>query len=76
MNHSVRRMARLIVTLALLFAPLAVDAQQPGKVYRIGYLGNSSPVLESDLTDAFRQGLRDLGYTEGQNILIEYRWAE
>jgi putative ABC transport system substrate-binding protein len=66
----------LSLALAVLAAPPAADAQQPGKAARIGYLGNSSPALERDLIAAFRQGLRDLGYTEGQNILIEYRWAE
>ena len=68
--------AVFIVALAILEAPLAADAQQPGKVPRIGYLGNSSPALERDHVAAFRQGLHDLGYTEGQNILIEFRWAE
>jgi putative tryptophan/tyrosine transport system substrate-binding protein len=58
----------------LLAAPLA--AQQAGKVYRIGYLGTSSPSLEQHLVEAFRQRLRELGYIEGQNITIEYRWAE
>jgi putative ABC transport system substrate-binding protein len=61
---------------SLLAAPLAVQAQQSGRVYRIVYLGNSSPTLEADLVDAFRQGLRNLNYVEGQNVVIEYRWAE
>ena len=52
------------------------EGQQPEKIPRIGYLGNSSLPLERDFVDAFRQGLRDLGYAEGHNILIEYRWAE
>jgi putative ABC transport system substrate-binding protein len=56
--------------------PLAARAQQAAKVYRIGFLGNSTAVLEADLVGPFREGLRDLGYVEGQNILIEYRWAE
>jgi putative ABC transport system substrate-binding protein len=60
---------------AMLAAPLAAEAQR-SPVPRIGYLGNSSPSLEPDLVDAFRQGLREYGYTEGQNISIEYRWAE
>jgi putative tryptophan/tyrosine transport system substrate-binding protein len=60
----------------LLSTVSATEAQQPKKVPRIGYLGNSSPALERDFVDAFRQGLRDLGYAEGHNILIEYRWAE
>jgi putative tryptophan/tyrosine transport system substrate-binding protein len=49
------------------------QAQQPKKVVRIGYLAVSSP---SASTEAFRQGLRELGYVEGQNIIIEYRYAE
>ncbi len=65
------------VTGGLLAAPLAADAQQPAKVARIGYLVTGS--LESPetgvLLDAFRQGLRERGYVEGQNIVIEYRGA-
>jgi putative ABC transport system substrate-binding protein len=66
-----------ISTLAggLLAAPLAAEAQPAGKVWRIAYLGNSSAALESELVAAFRQGLRDLNYVEGRNIVIEYRWA-
>ena len=60
----------------LLVAPIVVEAQLAGKVWRIAYLGNSSAVLESELIAAFRQGLRDLNYVEGRNIEIEYRWAE
>jgi len=65
----------VILALGFILALLDVEAQQSG-VPRVGYLGNSSPSLEVDLLDAFRQGLRDFGYTEGQNIIIEYRWAE
>jgi len=61
---------------AILVAPLAADAQQPSKVPRIGFLGNSTAALEANLVGPFREGLRDLDYVEGQNILIEYRWAE
>jgi putative ABC transport system substrate-binding protein len=43
---------------------------------RLGYLGASSPTLEPEILEAFRQGLRDLGYVEGQSIAIEHRWAE
>ena len=60
----------------LLAAPLAAGAQQPGKVYRVGFLGNSTAALEGNLVGPFREGLRDLGYIEGRNILIEYRWAD
>jgi putative ABC transport system substrate-binding protein len=55
--------------------PLAARAQQAGKVYRVGFLGDS-PAAFAVRTEAFRQGLRDLGYLEGRNITIEYRWAE
>jgi putative tryptophan/tyrosine transport system substrate-binding protein len=56
--------------------PLAARAQQSSKVFRIGYV---SPLAANSLPkrlDAFRAGLRDLGYEEGRNIVIEYRWAE
>ncbi|HET7876457.1 MAG TPA: ABC transporter substrate-binding protein [Methylomirabilota bacterium] len=66
----------VILALALLAAPLATQAQQTGKLYRIGFLGNSTAALEANLVGPFREGLRDLGYVEGRNILIEYRWAE
>jgi putative ABC transport system substrate-binding protein len=56
--------------------PVAARAEQAGKVYQIGFLGNSTAALEENLVGPFREGLRDLGYVEGQNILIEYRWAE
>jgi putative ABC transport system substrate-binding protein len=52
------------------------QAQQPTKVPRVGFLGASSPSAISGRLDAFRQGLRALGYVEGKNILIEYRYAE
>jgi ABC-type uncharacterized transport system substrate-binding protein len=62
----------------LLAAPLAAEAQPPANVPRIGYLnpGSSSDPLRLRRFDAFRQGLRELGYVEGQNIAIESRWAE
>ena len=54
--------------------PLAARAQQPAKVPRIGFLHYGSPGPSPEV-DAFRQGLRDLGYIEGKNINIEYRFA-
>ena len=60
----------------LLTAPLAVEAQRAGKVYRIGFLSGSSAVAGKAGVEQFRQGLRELGYVEGQNIMIEFRWAE
>jgi putative ABC transport system substrate-binding protein len=65
-----------VIAGGFLAAPLTADAQQAAKVPRIGFLGNSTAALEANLVGPFREGLRDLGYVEGQNILIEYRWAE
>src|SRR4051794_18975786 len=57
--------------------PLLARAQpQAGKVPRIGFLGVTSPSDRPSLLDAFRQGLRELGWVEGQNIVIDYRFAE
>jgi putative tryptophan/tyrosine transport system substrate-binding protein len=62
---------------ALLFAlSVSAEAQQTTKVPRIGYLTGASPSSMSARTEAFRQGLRELGYMEGKNIVIEYRYAE
>jgi putative ABC transport system substrate-binding protein len=59
---------------ATLFAlSLPADAQQPAKVPRIGYLAALSASADAPRVEAFRQGLRDLGYVEGQNIAIDYR---
>jgi len=57
----------------ILAAPLAAEAQTAEKVYRIGMLGSSS---SDPLVEAFKQGLRELGYVEGRNIMVEYRSAE
>ncbi len=64
------------VTLALLNAPLATEAQPPEKVYRIGVLMSVSSSAAVPRVEAFRLGLRELGYVEGKNIAIEYRWSE
>ena len=52
------------------------EAQQPTKIPRIGYLAGASPPVNSARIEAFRQGLRELGYVEGKNIVIEWRYAE
>jgi putative ABC transport system substrate-binding protein len=64
------------LTGGLLTAPTTVHAQPAEKVYRIGYLSAGSGTLSSPYTTAFRQGLRELGWIEGQNIVIEFRSAE
>ena len=71
-----RRRFLCTVTVSLLAAPLAAEAQQAGKVPRIGFLGVTSASDRPPLLDAFRQGLRELGWVEGQNIVIDYRFAE
>src|SRR5262249_55748226 len=64
------------VVVVLLGVGVLAEAQQPKKVPRIGYLSVSSPSAMSTRTEAFRQGLRELGYVEGKNIVIEWRSAE
>jgi putative ABC transport system substrate-binding protein len=58
------------------FGGAVAQAQQPAKIPRIGFLSSLSPAAVSVRMDAFRQGLRELGYVEGKNIVIEYRYAE
>ena len=62
------------LALALFAAPFAVEAQQTGKVPRVGVLGGQSPESSPAIL-GLRQGLSELGYVEGQNIAIEWRWA-
>jgi putative ABC transport system substrate-binding protein len=67
----------VMLALVLLTAPLAANAQPSTKVHRIGWLRPVSPPSGPDLNvEAFQQGLRDLGYVEGQNLAIEYRYAD
>src|SRR5262245_8580692 len=73
-----RRLARLTIAVTLLLAamPFASEAQGTGKVYRIGLLETTPQALNVANFDAFPKGLRELGYIEGQKVLIEYRSAE
>src|SRR5215813_5850404 len=72
--------SRLVFAVALLLCCLgalaAGHAQQPPKVFRIGFLGSGSRADTDPRLEAFRQRLRDLGYIEGRTIVIEHRWAE
>jgi putative ABC transport system substrate-binding protein len=72
----VNRRDAVLALFALGAVPLTVEAQQRGKVYRVGYL--SAPTRESveQVLQAFLRALRELGWVEGQNLIIEYRWAE
>jgi hypothetical protein len=56
--------------------PLTARAQQPAKLPTIGFLGESTPSVQSQRTAAFVQRLRELGWIEGRTVAIEYRWAE
>jgi putative tryptophan/tyrosine transport system substrate-binding protein len=75
MGRVVRR--QFLIAAGVLFAaPLTADAQQTRRQYRVGYLTTSDPSAGDHLRGAFRRGLSELGWIEGQNIAIEYRWAE
>jgi len=73
-NRKWLRVVAIVVTFA--FGGVAVEAQQPTKIPRIGYLAGPSRSANSARIEAFRQGLRELGYIEGKNIVIEYRSAD
>ncbi len=66
----------VVLAVSLVLAPLGAGAQQTGKVYRIGVLETLSATLNTANLDAFRQGLRELGYVEGRDFVIEYRSAD
>ena len=67
-----------VITFLLIILTTAhlAQAQQPKKVARIGFLAGTAASIEKNRIEAFRQGLRELGYVEGKNIVIEWRWAE
>lgn len=70
-------LSSILIALALLAFAVIAEAQKPKKVPRIGYLsGRGDPSTPGPFMDAFRQGLRVLGYVEGKNILVEYRYVE
>src|SRR2546426_11492828 len=69
-----RRFLRAL-SVSLLAAPLSAEAQQTRKVHQIGYLGFGSPAASANRVEALRAGLRDLGYVEGKNLVIEFRWS-
>jgi len=74
--HAMNRKPLWLLTVLVLASMHLAEAQQPKKVSRIGFLGATSPSIESTRIEAFRQGMRELGYVEGKNIAIEWRWAE
>jgi putative ABC transport system substrate-binding protein len=78
MNLVAKRWSVVNVILITLLFPLcfSAESQQSTKIPRIGYLSGASPSAIAFRIEAFRQGLRELGYVEGKNIVIEYRYAE
>lgn len=70
------RRAFIVGGVATFSAPLAAEAQQAGKAKRIGYLSSSSATATSRFVGAFRQGLREHGWVEGQNIVVDWRFAD
>src|SRR5262245_48348050 len=66
----------ILVAVVLLALGVTAEAQQPKKVPRLGYLAGTSFSVESARVEAFKHGLRDLGYVEGKNIVIEWRSGE
>jgi ABC-type uncharacterized transport system substrate-binding protein len=69
-------LSSILVGVVMLAVAVIADAQQPKKVPRIGYLSAADPTRESARSEAIRHALRELGYIDGQNIAIEYRYAE
>ena len=74
-RHTVTRLATAVILL-LLAAPPAADAQPTGKVYRIGFIQTAAPNEIGHLIKALDEGLRELGYVEGRNVVFERRFAE
>ena len=66
----------ILFVVILLAVAVIAEAQQPKKLTRIGYVSSLDPAHESARAEGIRQALRELGYIEGQNIDIEYRYAE
>src|SRR5262245_46629874 len=66
----------LMLTLGLFLVPDSSHAQPPTKVHRLGFLSNTDPATESARVEGIWRALRALGYIEGQNIAMEYRYAE
>jgi putative tryptophan/tyrosine transport system substrate-binding protein len=70
-----RRREFIVTVCGAAVFPVSARAQRPDKIPRIGFLGLSSPAAHVRFLEAFRRGLRDAGYVDGENISIEYRWA-
>jgi putative tryptophan/tyrosine transport system substrate-binding protein len=72
-----RGMKTVLLLIGFILSPIKpAEAQQPGKVARVGYVSVRGASSQAPLLEAFKQGLRELGYIEGKNVIIEYRFAE
>src|SRR5215831_14786880 len=76
MRWAMKKAAAILVATVLLAFGVIAEAQQQKKIPRIGYLGLSAAPTSTYRIDAFRQGLRQLGYVEGKDFVIEYRFAD
>jgi putative tryptophan/tyrosine transport system substrate-binding protein len=72
----VGKLSSILICIVLLACGVIAEAQQAGKIPRIGYLLGTTASALGNRTEGFRQGLRELGYIEGKNIIIEWRSAE
>src|SRR5437867_4396539 len=70
------RLSSILIAVLMLAVAVVAEAQQPKKVFRIGYLSSGNPTSESARAEGLRLALRERGYLEGQNIAFEYRYAE
>jgi putative tryptophan/tyrosine transport system substrate-binding protein len=71
-----RKLGSFALSVMLLVLSASADAQQPKKVHRIGYLSSVDPATDSPRSEGIRLALREIGYIEGQNIVIERRYGE
>src|SRR5215472_10127847 len=76
MSSMIRTISACLLIASLLFMVSIAEAQQPGKIFRIGFLDSSTASGSAVLLEVFRRELSKLGWLEGKNITIEYRFAE
>jgi putative ABC transport system substrate-binding protein len=74
--ESLKRLGLSVIVYVLVMTGAVAHAQQPKKIFRIGYISGSDAATDAARSEPFRQALRELGYLEGRNIAIEYRYAE
>src|SRR6185503_12119364 len=75
-GEAMKQLSSILLIVAVAVVAATAQAQQPTKVPRIGYLSNTDATTDSARAEGIRLALRELGYIEGQNIAIEYRYAE